>query len=343
MNIHLVGSLGLPDVETALSAVAEQCGSRCRRLPDGEPDVRSGWLRWQEAHLRRNPAVTGVEVSEAIPGFIKRDTVPRTFFRLADGAAPETLAFPDLGYAREAASSYGCFARIQAAGGIAPDARFQVSLPTAVGLACALFVPESRAAAETAFGHALRRELAAIARVVPAARLAIQWDAVFEIIGCALGTGLHYPDPFAGSVARLVELCGWADPGAQVGIHFCYGDAGGRHAVEPEDLGWAVRFVAAIRGELGRPLDFVHMPVPADRRDLAYFAPLAGLDLAGTALALGLVHDSDGFEGSAARIAVARACVREFDIATECGFGRRDPASVVPLLALHRRLCEAFA
>jgi hypothetical protein len=29
-----------------------------------------------------------------------------------------------------------------------------------------------------------------------------------------------------------------------------------------------------------------------------------------------------------------------YDIATECGFGRRDPATVPELLRIHRELCQ---
>jgi len=50
------------------------------------------------------------------------------------------------------------------------------------------------------------------------------------------------------------------------------------------------------------------------------------------------VHATDGIEGSARRLAVARRFVGDFGIATECGWGRRAPATVPALLRTHREL-----
>ena len=79
------------------------------------------------------------------------------------------------------------------------------------------------------------------------------------------------------------------------------------------------------------------MPVPRDRYDDAYFAALRDLKLdPKTELYLGLIHYTDGIGGAKARLAAARKVVCDFGVATECGFGRRDPKTVDALLALHR-------
>lgn len=93
---------------------------------------------------------------------------------------------------------------------------------------------------------------------------------------------------------------------------------------------------------LSRPLTWLHFPVPRERTDAAYFAPLADLRLApSTELYLGLIHDSNGAKGTRERIVSARGAIdREFGIATECGFGRRDPATVPGLLRLHADLAD---
>jgi bacterioferritin-associated ferredoxin len=86
----------------------------------------------------------------------------------------------------------------------------------------------------------------------------------------------------------------------------------------------------------------VHLPVPRDRDDEAYFAPLAGLELdAGTRLHLGLLHLADGQEGAARRRAAATAqLTRPFGVGTECGFGRQKPEDVRALLELHRSVAD---
>jgi hypothetical protein len=94
-----------------------------------------------------------------------------------------------------------------------------------------------------------------------------------------------------------------------------------------------------LSAKLGRPIDYLHMPVPVERSDDAYFAPLAGLKPGtNTRLFLGLVHDSDGVEGTKKRIGVAARYARDFGIATECGFGRRPPETIPNLLRIHADL-----
>jgi hypothetical protein len=64
------------------------------------------------------------------------------------------------------------------------------------------------------------------------------------------------------------------------------------------------------------------MPVPKDRDDVAYFAPLKGLELGSTSLFLGLVHANDE-EGTRKRNQAAGGVdIQTFGVATECGMGR---------------------
>lgn len=87
----------------------------------------------------------------------------------------------------------------------------------------------------------------------------------------------------------------------------------------------------------GRPIAYVHMPVPIARDDDAYFASLADLAKSPqTELYLGLLHLGDGIDGAAKRIAAAKRVVNDFGVAAECGLGHwTDPQSVVRILELH--------
>jgi hypothetical protein len=83
------------------------------------------------------------------------------------------------------------------------------------------------------------------------------------------------------------------------------------------------------------------MPVPRNRDDAAYFAPLKQLQLRPeTELCLGLVHYTDGIEGTKRRLATARRYITDFSIATECGFGRRDPGTIPELLRIHAEVAD---
>jgi hypothetical protein len=115
-----------------------------------------------------------------------------------------------------------------------------------------------------------------------------------------------------------------------------YGDNNHKHVVEPTDTGDMVEFTNRVVGELVRPLNLVHMPVPRGRTDQPYFQPLRELKVhPETEICLGLVHYTDGIAGSKARLETARTVLSNFSIATECGFGRRNPATVDELLRVH--------
>ena len=131
---------------------------------------------------------------------------------------------------------------------------------------------------------------------------------------------------------------------AEVGIHLCYGDPGHKHIVEPKDATVLAALANGIVEAAGRAPDWFHMPVPKQRHDAAFFEPLKHLRLPPeTRLFLGLVHGTDQEEGARRRIAAAREAVPSFGIATECGFGRRPPDTVLPLLELHRRVASEIA
>ena len=179
-----------------------------------------------------------------------------------------------------------------------------------------------------------------MAAAIPAADLAIQWDVAYEIVAHdGAQPPLHYADALGGSVERLVRQIGWVPAGVEAGVHLCYGDPGHKHIVEPADLGTCVAFANGIAAQATRAVNWIHMPVPRGRSDDAYFAPLEGLKLRPeTELYIGCIHHTDGAEGSRARLARAKHHAEGFGLATECGFGRRDPATIPGLLDIHTEL-----
>jgi methionine synthase II (cobalamin-independent) len=225
--------------------------------------------------------------------------------------------------------------------------RFQVSLPSPLAPLRGL-APEEMALVAPCYEARLCAELDAIAEQVPRAELAIQWDVAVEL---ALLEGV-WPSPFGAPeasfdpiAALLARLGARVPPGVELGYHLCYGDIGHRHLVEPRDTGLMVRLANAVAAALERPLDWLHLPVPIERDDAAYFAPLRALRLPdATELYLGLVHLRDGAAGAQRRIAAAqRVLPREFGVATECGLGRRPPETVAELLELQAKLARAVA
>jgi hypothetical protein len=137
-------------------------------------------------------------------------------------------------------------------------------------------------------------------------------------------------------IERLRRLGAELPAEVDLGYHFCYGDMGHKHSLEPPHMGVMVDLANDLARVLPHRIDFIHMPVPRGRDDDAYFAPLSRLALnPHTELYLGLVHFTDGVEGTRRRIATAARVRPEFGIATECGFGRRNPETVRRLLDIH--------
>ena len=344
---HLVGSVNFDDAETTMRVAAEHLGDRLRRIPDGEVGERFHWIAFQPDRLARTPGIERVG-DTPIP-LRMLDLRP---VRLADGVDAADLDLAPLGYADAALESWEVFDRLQREGAIAPGTRFQVSLPSPLGVVGSFVRAEDREAFEPVYEAALAAELDAILSAIPHERLAIQWDAALEfamIEGAAYAArgGQRYEwfdDVWAGTSERLARQIDRVPLDVEVGVHLCYGDVAERHFVEPADTGNLVRFANLVSAAASRPLAWLHLPVPIERDDDAYYAALEGLELPDeTELYLGLVHREDGAEGAARRIETAKRHVaREFGVATECGFGRSPEGTTVPLFEAHRAVSSAW-
>ena len=331
-GVHLVGSVPLASTEAVFQSVAAEIGDRVRRIPDGETGPRSDWIVWQLPIFTSQPAL---EIVPPAPGSWR--PLPRV--RLADGARIDAVRFEALGYADAAIASYRTFARLKRDGVVPAACRFQVCLPTPLAPVCAFVVPEHQGLLEPIYEARLLAELELVLREVPHDQLAIQWDTNFEF-GMLEGVfPVWFPDIKGGILERLLRLSRHVPPDVELGYHFCYGDVQGRHFTEPQDAGKLVEIANALTASLGRPLNWLHMPAPRERIDDAYYAPLRELRLrAETELYLGLVHHTDGVDGSRRRMAVASRFATDFGVATECGWGRRAPSTVGDLLRLHHEL-----
>ena len=331
-GVHLVGSVPLANAEAVFRAVAAEIGDRVRRIPDGETGPRSDWIVWQL------PVFTSQAALEIVPP-APDSWRPLPRVRLADAGRVEHVRFGALGYADAAIASYRTFARLKRDRVVPVACRFQCSLPTPLAPVFAFVVPEHQPLLEPLYEARLLAELDEIVREIPHDQLAIQWDTNFEL-GMLEGVfPVWFADVKGGILERLLRLARHVPPDVELGYHLCYGDVQHRHFTEPEDAGKLVDVANALSASLGRALNWVHMPAPRGRTDEAYYAPLAELRLRPeTELHLGLVHHTDGIEGTARRIDVARRFSAGFGIATECGWGRRPPSTVGELLRVHREL-----
>ncbi len=328
--VLLVGSIPLADAEEVFRTASSILGDRVRRLPDGETGVRTNWIGWQAAVFEQNPALERATENDKEYGIQLR-------YRLRPGKSADDIDFVNLGYADAALGSYATFKRLKDEGAIPHGTRFQVCLPTPLAPVTGFVDQADRAAVEPAYERRMLAELEQICAEIPHDQLAIQWDTAIEF-GILEGVmPSHLQDPEKEIVNRLVDLGTRVPPDVELGYHLCYGDAGHQHFVQPKDTAKLVMVANGISAGVNRPINWIHLPVPRGRDDVSYYAPLSELKLdPETELYLGLVHMTDGLEGTRRRISAASRAVSNFGIATECGFGRRPSEMVSPLLTLHR-------
>ena len=356
-KVHLVGSIPGDDAESVFRASASGLGETVLSFPDGETGVRRVWVVYLAHHVfDQHPGIEDVVRPKPV-GSIEKEWrtpeehwVPSAFddmwlFKVRDGV--ESIRIDKLGYADEAIASYKVFKRLKDEGVIGAEQRFMVCLPLPES-ATRWFVQDRRDydIITPAVQAALVADLNRIIAEIPSEELTIQWDVCMEVLATAVGDTLGRPPmawplpdtPIERYEQVLAELCPLIPANVPVGLHLCYGDLGHVHLVEPDDLGICVEMANRGKTAAGRSIEFVHMPVPRDRSDDAYFAPLAALNLDGTRLFLGLVHHTDGAEGGRKRVAAAKRALDDFGIATECGFGRRPADQIPELMAIHQEL-----
>lgn len=336
-SVHLVGSVPLGSPREVFDLVSSVLGSLAPHIPDGETGERRMWIWTQVERLASTkgllPAGTRTGLVDYPPG------VETPYLRVHQSTETDVLRIGPLGYAEWASASYRVFQRLREEGTVLPDTMFQVSLPTPFAVVYAWIDDRDRATVLPAYEEAMAHEIRMISDAIPSDDLVIQWDVAMEFIVLENSQRAkhHSLNQLIGNILRVDRAIPLE---VGVGLHLCYGDFGGTHNADLNDTRLMTAFSNQITERSPRRFRWIHMPVPRTADD-SFFAPLVDLRLsAGTKLHLGLVHEADGVEGAGRRIEAANVRVRDFGIATECGMGRRKPAAIPDLLALHREVAN---
>lgn len=336
-EVHLVGSVPLANAEAVFTSVASALGSSIKRIPDGETGERLSWVGWLGSVFA---AIPQLELSDEV-WRVHEAASKHRLYRLKPNTKASDIRIDTLPYGDFALQSYAVFRRLRDAGTIPASTKFQVDFAPAHSAARSHVVETLLPEMEPIFNDAIMREIDRIAAAIPHRDLAFQFDAasaVFNILQTGnFGRHGKTKAEAAANFTELLAMLGNHVP-ADVDLlyHFCYGDNNHRHSVEPVDMGDMVEMANRLTRAVRRPIQLIHMPVPRNRNDDEYFAPLRKMQLRPeTQLALGLVHLTDGLDGTKRRIATARKYLGGFAIATECGFGRRKPETIPELLRLH--------
>ncbi len=339
--VHMVGSLPLADAATAFRTIADSLGAHMQRIPDGETGRRTRWISFINDQLKAHP---DLEIDPTIPPFEFKQWDGKVVYvveriRVKERVDPAALRF-QTGYADDAIRNYEDFKRLKDDGVVPAGVKYQICMATPLAITYNFISPKAYGAFLPAYSRHLREEFERIAAALPHGEISYQWDVCQEVL---MWEG--YFDQPAGFKDQIVTTLGsigdLVPQTIDLGYHLCYGSPRDEHMVQPKDMAVMVEIANGILGAVARPVQYIHMPVPRDRSDDAYFSPLDDLRLpAGTALYLGLVHEGDP-QGNAAKLAAARSHALVAGVAAECGLGRGDPDTLPDVLEQHRRLAEA--
>src|SRR6187200_3654395 len=279
-QVHLVGSVPLHNAREVFATVSGVLGSRLKRIPDGEIGERSDWITWLEPAFSENPAL---EKSDELFRVHATGTA-RIRYRLRSGKSVDDVRFDNLFYADIARASYDEFSALKREGVVPKGCRFQIDLVPAHSVIWLFLQDDLHAPLDPVYNDALKREIDKIAETLPHDQIAIQFDVASAVFArLQRGEPNAYGNNRAQMLARfsriLTDLAEHVPADIQLLFHFCYGDSNHKHVVEPVDMRDMVDVANRLSTDIGRPIQLVHMPVPRDRSDDAYFAPLAELRL----------------------------------------------------------------
>ena len=341
-ELYLVGSVPMASARDVFEQVSAALGTRIKRLPDGETGERGDWISWLEPVFSENPAFQ--KSGEFFR--VHATGTGRERYTLKPGIKPQDVRFHNLFYADIAMASYVEFKRLKDVGKIPAGIKFQVDLVPAHSVIWLFVVDALHAPIDSIYNQALKREIDKIAAAITHDELAAQFDVASAVFA---RLERNEPSSYGRNKAEMqdtfanipVDLGNHVPSDIDLLYHLCYGDSGHKHVVEPTDMNDMVEFANRVSRQVKRPIQLIHMPVPRNRSDDAYFDPLKRLSLRPeTELCLGLVHYTDGVAGTKRRIETAKRHISRFAIATECGFGRRDPATIPELLRIHAMVAD---
>src|ERR1043166_1791309 len=306
-DVHLVGSVPGDSAAEVFEKVSAALGPHLKRIPDGETAERADWIIWLEPVFANNPAL---EKSDEL--FRLHATATRRIrYRLKPGCTVADVRFDNLFYADIAERSHQNFARLKREAELTAHGRFQVDLVPGHWVIWLFLQDDLHAPLDPVYNEAVKREIDKIASRLPHDQIAIQFDVASAVFArlerndrSSYGRSKEETQQTFGRI--LIDLANHVPADIELLFHFCYGDSNHKHVVEPTDMADMVALANRLTDGVARPIQLIHMPVPRDRSDGAYFAPLEALALkAPTELCLGLVHHTDGVTGTRKRIAAA--------------------------------------
>ena len=348
----LVGSMPFRDEEDCMRRALDILGPHLFSLPDGEvgertPEFQDGtracWII-RAVEILYNDRESWRVVKEPVRA---RNGVPQNYdvlHQLEPLCSPEDLPHRlSFGYDKEVARYYPLFRRLRDEGGW-NGLRFQMGVPTGLGLGFVIANPEHRMGYLGAFNEVIAREVNAMLDLA-GDDVVVQLEAPPEVY--AAYNLPQMMEPLA--LGPILDLVSRIKPGARIGLHLCLGDLHNMPLMQLGDVRPLVELSNRLveRWPSDRELVYMHYPLAAGNvppsTDPDLYKPLADVRLPeGTHFVAGFVHEGLSYDELAGILrSIEEARGGHVDVASSCGIGRRTPEIAEGLLRTTARLAAS--
>ncbi len=207
--------------------------------------------------------------------------------------------------------------------------RFQVGLPTGIGITFGMMSPPNALRYAGTFGRRMALEANQILAKAGAQNLVFQ----LEVPG-NLAMAYKLPKGLARlAVQGIIDLVLGVAPEAPFGVHLCFGDLNNEALIKADSLAKAVHFTNVLleRWPATHELAYVHFPLAEAAEppstDPSHYAPLKDLRLPPhVRLVAGFVHDRLSLQEHEELLQIVESAAGSpVDVAASCGLGRREP------------------
>jgi hypothetical protein len=330
----LVGSLPFPSEEQAMKFAIENLGGMLLGLPDGEiGEVTDEYPKGKRAAW----VMTAIDICSAdtenweiikesgnsVDGFpADYDDVQKLKPKRPPAEMHKHMNF---GYHEYFKASYPAFKRLREEHNL-PDLKFQVGVPTGLGIAFSMMQPITALRYTDAFNKRIAYEVNEILKIAAE-------DVIIQIeVPAELKLAYTLPNFLMGwSIRPITGLLDKINAPAKIGVHICLGDLNNIALTEAKTLDKMVKF-SNLMVEKWSPeheLVYVHYPlaeaVTPPPTDKAYYQPLRDIHLPNDArFVAGFVHEGNTEEINAKILHIIEDIYGSpVDVACSCGLGRR--------------------
>ncbi len=349
---HLVGSMPFENETEAMGRALDTLGCHLHSLPDGEIGVKSSQYPKGCRSAWTQIIMDGMEADtdnwKVKKRAIRNEIGVPVHYTKASKLSPKRspkdvekyLNFKWLDYFKE---SYPIYRKLKKEKKL-EYLKFQVGLPTGLGITFVVLGPINGLRYAQAFNQRMAYEANEIAKIADPNDLIFQIEVPIEVIM------FHMLPPVISNIAfgSITGLIKMLNPSIPIGIHLCLGDLNNESLARISNLNNLVSFSNKLINKIPKThkLEFIHYPlaegsIPPTTNPV-FYERLKKIKLPEhTRFIAGIVHEKLPMESQKKLVRhIEHILNRKVDIACSCGMGRRTAAIADELLNIQQELAS---